>query len=233
MGVQGRQEGQLIHAPWSEKVVSALNAFQSSGWMHPFTCGGDHTSSPVLNAYPDGWRCPADDCEYTQGWAHAFMANRKLWENRTFAGMLNRRHCSDITPCGDASCRACYWRKEALEKGEKLRRESQLRQALYKGIRLLKEWPANVQVLNVALWLQDLLMGGPGTHLQDLYGSGHDAPMEGVWTGTVASSTAGLTFTVMLGQEEIPVTIGADQEAEFLAQAAAAHARWEKESDEG
>ena len=45
--------------------------------MHPFTCGNDlcrgvsgqHAS---LIASEDGWHCPA--CDYTQNWAHGFMA---------------------------------------------------------------------------------------------------------------------------------------------------------------
>jgi hypothetical protein len=60
-------------APWTEKEVTALNAFQSCGRIHPFTCGGDHGSQTdrVLVATPSGWVCRG--CDYTQDWAHDFM----------------------------------------------------------------------------------------------------------------------------------------------------------------
>lgn len=68
----------IIRAPWTAEQVTALNAFQQRGGMHPFTCGGDHApGSPALVAYADGWRCPqpyGEACDYRQDWAHAFMA---------------------------------------------------------------------------------------------------------------------------------------------------------------
>jgi len=67
----------MIRAPWTPEQVTALNAFQQRGGMHPFTCGGDHTpGSPALVAYTDGWRCPqpyGEACDYRQDWAHPFM----------------------------------------------------------------------------------------------------------------------------------------------------------------
>lgn len=69
-------ETDLIHAPWSAGQVTALNAFQHHGCMHPFTCGATHASgqSPVLVATHSGWVCPDPQCVYRQDWAHAFMA---------------------------------------------------------------------------------------------------------------------------------------------------------------
>jgi hypothetical protein len=66
----------LIHAPWTTEQVTALNAFQHRGRMHPFTCGATHASgqSPVLVATNSGWVCPDPQCVYRQDWAHAFMA---------------------------------------------------------------------------------------------------------------------------------------------------------------
>ena len=66
----------LIHAPWTAAQVTALNAFQHHGRMHPFTCGAEHASgqSPVLVATNGGWVCPDPQCVYRQDWAHAFMA---------------------------------------------------------------------------------------------------------------------------------------------------------------
>lgn len=67
-----------IRAPFTPAQVTALNAYQQAGRMHPFTCGGDHApGSPALVAYTDGWRCPqpyGEHCNYRQDWAHAFMA---------------------------------------------------------------------------------------------------------------------------------------------------------------
>lgn len=67
---------ETIHTPWTDEQVAALNAFQRAGAMHPFTCGALHESgqSPVLAATSAGWVCPDVKCEYTQDWAHAFMA---------------------------------------------------------------------------------------------------------------------------------------------------------------
>lgn len=66
----------LIHAPWTAAQVTALNAFQHHGRMHPFTCRAEHASgqSPVLVATNGGWVCPDPQCVYRQDWAHAFMA---------------------------------------------------------------------------------------------------------------------------------------------------------------
>lgn len=87
-----------IRPPWTPEQVAALNAFQRCGRVHPFTCGvcrdrdtdalvakieaaraagepdppwksgGQH----ALVATADGWVC--ETCDYTQDWAHAFMA---------------------------------------------------------------------------------------------------------------------------------------------------------------
>lgn len=58
-----------IVPPWDDATVTALNAFQHAGRMHPFTCRYD--SHHVLTATPSGWVCELDG--YTQQWAHAFM----------------------------------------------------------------------------------------------------------------------------------------------------------------
>jgi len=60
----------LIRAPFTPEQVTRLNRFQGAGVMHPFTCGaGDGQSLVATEA---GWVCPV--CDYTQDWAHAFMA---------------------------------------------------------------------------------------------------------------------------------------------------------------
>jgi hypothetical protein len=61
-------------APWTWAQVVTLNAYQRLGTVHPFTCGVD-TCRAELVAYLEGWKCPNPDCVYTQGWAHAFMAD--------------------------------------------------------------------------------------------------------------------------------------------------------------
>jgi hypothetical protein len=60
-----------LRAPWTDDQVAALNAYQHTGYFHPFTCGNDSTHR-VLVATPTGWIC--EDCDYRQDWAHAFMA---------------------------------------------------------------------------------------------------------------------------------------------------------------
>lgn len=65
-------------APFVAEQVNSLNDYQRSGVFHPFTCGRDPRSAHsdgegILVARRDGWMCPDDD--YTQTWAHDFMAD--------------------------------------------------------------------------------------------------------------------------------------------------------------
>ncbi len=71
-----------IYPPWDERTVSRLNAFQSHGGLHPFTC--PRTGSTLI-ATTDGWTCST--CSYNQTWAHAFMADPTTWPTFT-AGLL-------------------------------------------------------------------------------------------------------------------------------------------------
>lgn len=61
--------------PWTSEQVDALNRYQSESRMHPFTCLDHH----LLAASHSGWYCTDPDCEYTQDWAHPFMANPDSW----------------------------------------------------------------------------------------------------------------------------------------------------------
>jgi len=65
-----------IHAPWSPEVAVNLNAFQRRGHFHPFTCGLDSDHGSLIARVGGGWVCPNDECDYTQDWAHSFMADR-------------------------------------------------------------------------------------------------------------------------------------------------------------
>lgn len=58
--------------PFTEDQVASLNAFQVSGYMHPFTCGNECRPG-VLIAQTDGWHCST--CGYRQDWAHDFTAD--------------------------------------------------------------------------------------------------------------------------------------------------------------
>jgi hypothetical protein len=63
-----------VTAPFTDSQVAALNAFQTGGRFHPFTCPHhSHTSDGDLVATVDGWACPHPGCDYTQDWAHQFM----------------------------------------------------------------------------------------------------------------------------------------------------------------
>lgn len=77
-----------ITAPFTPEQVEQLNRFQQLEYMHPFTCGTKekHKAHPALRTpvvEPDcnlvateaGWVCPC--CDYTQNWAHAFMADKQ------------------------------------------------------------------------------------------------------------------------------------------------------------
>lgn len=65
-----------VRAPFTVRQVAALNDWQASGRFHPFTCGkrDDHQSEGVLVATREGWVCEEPGCDYTQDWAHDFMA---------------------------------------------------------------------------------------------------------------------------------------------------------------
>lgn len=69
------EDDRLSHAPWTAEQITQLNAWQSCGWVHPFTCGkrDDHKRNDVLVATEAGWVCPFPGCDYTQGWAHKVM----------------------------------------------------------------------------------------------------------------------------------------------------------------
>jgi hypothetical protein len=69
--------GKRVSAPFSPEQVQALDLFQHGYW-HPFTCSyrarPGHGDRPLV-ATREGWHCPDEDCEYTQDWAHDFMAD--------------------------------------------------------------------------------------------------------------------------------------------------------------
>lgn len=68
-----------IRAPWTPEQVEALNRWQASDFVHPYTCGHCRDADPDfplrdehrLTATQSGWVCPT--CHYTQDWALAMM----------------------------------------------------------------------------------------------------------------------------------------------------------------
>jgi len=66
-------------APFNEDQVASLNAYQVSGLMHPFTCGGNCHAIRLIAAL-DGWRCASQRCDYRQDWAHEWMTDWS-WQN--------------------------------------------------------------------------------------------------------------------------------------------------------
>lgn len=76
-------KGWRILAPFTAAQVVALDAYQRADRYHPFTCpnrgDGKHGTTETLHELAllpttsvHGWICPY--CDYTQNWAHAFMA---------------------------------------------------------------------------------------------------------------------------------------------------------------
>lgn len=67
---------EVVITPWTPEQVATLNANQSSGFMHPYTCGTKEKHEPgadsMLVATATGWKCSS--CDYTQAWAHDFSA---------------------------------------------------------------------------------------------------------------------------------------------------------------
>lgn len=68
-----------VFAPFTDEQVTNLNEFQRSGFFHQFTCPRDHPywsrGHVLLVAYPSGWVCEIGICDYTQDWAHSWMAD--------------------------------------------------------------------------------------------------------------------------------------------------------------
>ena len=80
------EKPEMIHAPFAPEQVQRLNEWQTQTGpdmpFHPFTCGNrgelahgrEGGDTGVLIATEAGWVCPS--CDYTQDWAHVFMAER-------------------------------------------------------------------------------------------------------------------------------------------------------------
>lgn len=63
-------QSEQIDAPWTDDQVAALNDFQSSNVVHPFTSGGGKT----LIATRDGW-VEEEGGPVVQTWAYSLMAD--------------------------------------------------------------------------------------------------------------------------------------------------------------
>ena len=73
-----------ITAPWTADQVNSLNGYQRMAWGHPFTCGnGCRVEGQPLVATVHGWICVY--CDYTQNWAHEFMADSSWKYGNTLA----------------------------------------------------------------------------------------------------------------------------------------------------
>ena len=79
----------IIEAPFTDQQVKALNRYQREGLMHPFTCPSDkHPIHVTLIATREGWKCLLNDCDYTQTWAHGFMADETWMDNHPLAAFV-------------------------------------------------------------------------------------------------------------------------------------------------
>ena len=70
-----------IVAPWTKEQVAELQRHQNLGIFHPYTCGtkgcktkDEYHGNSILIPTEYGWICP--NCDYTQDWAHASMADK-------------------------------------------------------------------------------------------------------------------------------------------------------------
>jgi hypothetical protein len=87
-----------IQAPFTPEQVAALNRFQQNENGHPFTCANGRDDKHldgegVLVATPEGWICPY--CDYTQDWAHDFMAERPSYDAVRLSQQLRRQTICD------------------------------------------------------------------------------------------------------------------------------------------
>lgn len=66
---------EIIKAPWAVEQIKALNLYQKSNLLHPYTCGGNRKDTNhidgegILVATENGWVCPY--CDYKQDWVSA------------------------------------------------------------------------------------------------------------------------------------------------------------------
>jgi len=74
----------LSYAPWTEDEVKSLNAFQESGFVHPFTCNKESGFKHDLTATRDGWVCNECGTMVQQDWAHTWMADWSWQKFRPF-----------------------------------------------------------------------------------------------------------------------------------------------------
>jgi hypothetical protein len=87
-----------IQAPFTLEQVAALNRFQQNENGHPFTCANGRDEKHldgegVLVATPEGWVCPY--CDYTQDWAHDFMAKPPSYDGARLSQQLKRQRICD------------------------------------------------------------------------------------------------------------------------------------------
>ena len=117
----------VVTAPWTDAQVENLNFYQRARLFHPFTCGrrDEHRDNPgILVAERDGWRCPADGCDYRQKWALPFMTATPTFGMRAQVRARERlrvivrgpRPCllhEDIHPAHGLDCMQAYidWKR--------------------------------------------------------------------------------------------------------------------------
>lgn len=77
-----------VDAPWTDEQVRDLNEFQACGYVHPFTCDGDHPDRTLV-ATPEGWKCR--HCDYRQPWAWSFMTQGAPPISKGVVGLLPTR----------------------------------------------------------------------------------------------------------------------------------------------
>jgi hypothetical protein len=66
--------GKQVHAPWTASQVASLNAYQTAGYVHPFTSSSGDSLKVDLIATRVGW-VETTDGPIVQTWAHAFMCD--------------------------------------------------------------------------------------------------------------------------------------------------------------
>lgn len=81
-----------IPAPWTEDQVASLNAYQTAGYVHPFTYG-DGQDKVDLIATSAGWVAKSGG-KVVQTWAHEFMTNW-AWRVPEFEAMRAGMGCEE------------------------------------------------------------------------------------------------------------------------------------------
>lgn len=67
------EQANITNTPFTDEQVKNIQRYQTIGYVHEMTCGGEHISSAILMVDNDGLFCPY--CDYKQKWVPSCVAD--------------------------------------------------------------------------------------------------------------------------------------------------------------